>query len=93
MASIVTIAIALLVSVAVGLWLYSRFSTAGDSAVAVFGLIRNGSTFLIGLFLLMTGMWPLVILGGLVIILAVFLGSTHASNLDDNTSLRKRIAG
>lgn len=93
MASILAIGIALLVSVSIGLWLYSRFSAAGDTAVATFGLIRNGSTLIIGIFLLMTGMWPLVILGGLVIILAVFLGSTHASNLDDNTSLRKRIAG
>jgi len=41
----------------------------------------------------MTGAWPLVILGGLIIIVAVFLGSTHAKNLDENTSLRKKIAG
>lgn len=93
MAELLFVAIALLVSVVIGLWLFSRFSAGGDVAVASFGLIRNGSTILIGVFLLMTGAWPLVILGGLVIILAVFLGSTHAKNLDENTSLRKRIAG
>lgn len=87
------IAGALILSVAFGLWLYRRFSTGSDLAVATFGLIRNGSTFIIGVFLLMTGMWPLVILGGFLIILAVFLGSAHASNLDETTSLRKRIAG
>ena len=93
MAELLTVAIALLVSVVIGLWLFNRFSAGGDVAVASFGLIRNGSTILIGVFLLMTGAWPLVILGGLVIIIAVFLGSTHAKNLDESTSLRKRIAG
>lgn len=93
MAELVTVAIALLLSIAIGLWLFSRFSSGGDVAVASFGLIRNASTLLIGVFLLMTGAWPLVILGGLIIIVAVFLGSTHAKNLDENTSLRKKIAG
>lgn len=93
MAEIVTVAIALLVSVALGLWLFSKFSSGGDVAVASFGLLRNVSTGLIGVFLLMTGAWPLIILGGLVIIVAVFLGSTHAKNLDESTSLRKKIAG
>lgn len=93
MAELLTVAVALLASVAIGLWLFSRFSTAGDTAVATFGLLRNGSTFLIGVFLLMSGMWPLVILGGLAIIVSVFLGSTHANNLDESTSIRKKIAG
>lgn len=93
MAETLTIAIALLVSVAIGLWLFSKFSSGGDVAVASFGLLRNGSTALIGLFLIISGAWPLIILGGLVIIVAVFLGSTHARNLDESTSLRKKIAG
>ncbi len=93
MAELLTVAIGLLVSVVIGLWLFSRFSAGGDVAVASFGLVRNASTLLIGVFLLMTSAWPLIILGGLVIIVAVFLGSTHAKNLDDSTSLRKRIAG
>lgn len=93
MAELLTVAIALLVSVAIGLWLFSRFSSGGDVAVASFGLLRNGSTFLIGVFLIISGMWPLVILGGLIIIVAVFLGSTHAKNLDETTSIRKKIAG
>lgn len=93
MAELPIVTIALLVSVVLGLWLFSQFSTGGDVAVATFGLIRNGSTFLIGLFLLMTGAWPLVILGGGLIIIAIFLGGTHAKNLDESTSLRKKIAG
>lgn len=93
MAEMVVVAAALVASVVLGLWLYQRFAAAGDTTVAVFGLIRNGSTFLIGAFLLMTGVWPLMILGGIVIIIAVFLGSTHAANLDQQTSLRKRISG
>lgn len=93
MAELAIVAGALLVSVVLGLWLYGRFANTSDVAVATFGLLRNGSMFLIGLFLLMTGMWPLVIAGGLVIVLAVFLGATHASTLDERTSLRKRLAG
>ncbi|NHX37630.1 MULTISPECIES: hypothetical protein [Halolamina] len=93
MAELITVATALLLSIAIGLWLFARFSSGGDVAVASFGLIRNASTLLIGVFLLMTGAWPLVILGGLIIVVAVFLGSTHAKNLDQNTSLRKKIAG
>jgi len=93
MAEFVTVVIALLLSIAVGLWLFSRFSSAGEVGVASFGLIRNASTLLIGVFLLMTGAWPLVIFGGLLIVVAVFLGSTHAKNLDEETSLRKKIAG
>jgi len=93
MAELLTVVIAILLSVVTGLWLYSKFSTGGDVAVASFGLIRNGSTAFIGALLIISGAWPLIILGGGFIILAVFLGSTHASNLDDNTSLRKKIAG
>lgn len=93
MAEFFSVVGALLVSVALGLWLFQKFSSGGDVAVASFGLIRNGSTLLIGVFLLMTRAWPLIILGGFVIIVAVFLGSTHAKNLDDSTSLRKKIAG
>lgn len=73
--------------------LFTTFSTGGDVAVASVGLVRSASTFLIGLFLLMTGAWPLIILGGLIIIIAIFLGGTHAKNLDESTSLRKKIAG
>ncbi|WP_324662412.1 hypothetical protein [Haloarcula sediminis] len=80
-------------AILLGVWLYRAFSTAGDTAIATFGLIRNGSTLLIGIFLLMTGSWPFVIAGGLLIMLAVFLGSAHASNLDNSTSLRKRLSG
>lgn len=93
MAELLTVVIAILVSVVIGLWLFSKFSSGGDVAVASFGLLRNGSTALIGLFLIISGAWPLVIIGGLFIIVAVFLGSTHAKNLDETTSLRKRIAG
>ncbi len=93
MAELLTVAIVLLSSVAIGLWLFSKFSTGGDVAVASFGLIRNASTALIAVFLIISGVWPLMILGGLFIIIAVFLGSTHAKNLDESTSLRKKIAG
>lgn len=93
MTEIFVVPIALVVSVVAGLWIYGRFSTAGNVSIAVAGLLRNGFTFLIGAFFIMSGMWPLIIAGGLIIIIAIFLGSAHASNLDDSTSLRKKIAG
>lgn len=93
MPEILAPAIALVVAVFIGLWLYGRYAAAGDATVAIFGLFRNLMTFIIGVFALMSGMWPLIILGGFLIILAVFLGSTHANNLDESTSLRKRLAG
>jgi len=93
MAELVMVVIALLLSVVIGLWLFAKFSAGGEVAVASFGLIRNGSTAFIGFLLIISGAWPLVILGGSFIIMAVFLGSTHAKNLDEKTSLRKKIAG
>lgn len=93
MTEVLIVPAALIASVVIGLWFYGQFSTAGNMTIAIAGLIRNGFTFLIGAFLIMTGMWPLIILGGFVIIVAIFLGSAHASNLDENTSLRKKIAG
>lgn len=93
MAEWIAPAIALLAAVTVGLFLYARYGQAGQTAVAIFGLIRNGTTFLIGIFLLMTGSWIGVVVGGLVIVLAIFLGSAHADNLGDGKSLRRRLAG
>lgn len=88
-----TAGIALVISVVAGLWLFAQFSSAGGAAVAIFGLLRNGMLFVAGVFLLVSGMWPLIMLGGLLIILAIFLGGAHARNLDDETSIRRQLSG
>lgn len=88
-----TVLVALALSVAIGLWLFAQFSSAGGAAVAVFGLLRNGILFLTGVFLIISGAWPFIIAGGLFIIAAIFLGGAHVNNLDNETSLRRRISG
>ncbi|NHX36491.1 MULTISPECIES: hypothetical protein [Halolamina] len=62
-------------------------------AVGSFCLVRNGSAFLIGVFPIIQGVRPLVILDGVVIVEAVFSEGRHATDLDGVTSLRKRVAG
>lgn len=90
---VATASLALFLSVMIGLWLFQQFASAGGAAVAVFGLLRNGVLFLTGVFLIISGMWPFIIAGGIFIIAAIFLGGAHASNLDSETSIRRRLSG
>lgn len=79
--------------IAAGLWLYGRFAMASSTAVAIFGLIRNGFLLLTGIFLIIGFGWIGLIMGVLFIMVAIFLGSGHADNLGENDSLRKRLSG
>lgn len=79
--------------IAGGLFLYSRFSGASATAVALFGLLRNLFLAVSGLFLIIGGGWIGLLLGVPFLTMSIFLGSGHAENLSDGESPRKRLSG
>lgn len=79
--------------VAGGLFLYSRFSGASATAVALFGLFRNLFLAVSGLFLIIGGGWIGLLFGVPILAMAIFLGSGHTENLSDGDSPRKWLSG
>jgi len=79
--------------VAGGLFLYSQFSGASGSVVAIFGLFRNLFLAVSGLFLIIGGGWVGLLFGVPILSMAIFLGSGHTENLSDGESPRKWLSG
>ncbi len=76
-----------------GLVLYSRFSGASATFVALSGIVRNVFIGLSGLFLIVGGGWFGVLFGGPLLMFSIFLGSGHAENLSGDESVRKWLSG
>lgn len=93
MATVILEASVALFAIVTGLWAFAQFSGGASALVSVLGLLRNVALAIVGVMLIISGMWPLIILGGVFLALAVYLGSYHGDNLTGGTTFRRRLLG
>ncbi len=74
------------VAVLVGYFLYVNFSGGSHTLASVFGLGRAGFFFLGGLVTMLGGTPFHLVVGGLLIIWAVYTGLGHKDRLEETTS-------